>query len=72
MVARAALEDEALVAIGALDEILVAHFQEDPGVAQAPPPPSQATRLVVTSTVSGTSTGISGLRNGIGGRDHTS
>jgi len=34
MVARAALEDEALVAIGALDEILVAHFQEDPGVAQ--------------------------------------
>jgi cob(I)alamin adenosyltransferase len=34
MVARAVLEDETLVAIGALNESLVAHFQKHPGMAQ--------------------------------------
>ena len=34
MAACARLQVEALVAIGALDEMLVAHFQEDLGVTQ--------------------------------------
>jgi hypothetical protein len=35
----ASLEDKAAVAIGALDEIFVAHFQIDPWMAQRPADP---------------------------------
>ena len=69
MGARSRAQDEAAVAIGAFDEVLVAHFQIDARMAKRPATAVAGDAGVSTSMISGASTGM-GMSCWAGG-DHS-